>query len=165
MTTKSVLHVWKNILGDKVKKFNAIGGTLENPDFNHAVRMINEETDEFLSELVDMFVVMSYYDEIAKEILDVDLVKTVWFPIAVSLSPTLQSKLYDKGYDIVTRNLSKFSNYDPDKLEDYQRHCTKLESDGRYKGVTFEVRQHEDESYVVWRDEKGKILKGIDFQG
>lgn len=60
---------------------------------------------------------------------------------------------------VILSNFSKFEDYDPRNVDEYNMHCFELMSTGRYLGVTWMLYN----SNVVYKDSNGKILKGRNY--
>lgn len=61
--------------------------------------------------------------------------------------------------EVCRSNMSKFSEYHPKCIEEYDAHCNTLMADGRYTGVTWDLK----DGFVIWKADTGKILKGYDY--
>ena len=66
--------------------------------------------------------------------------------------------------EVEASNLSKFVHVGIGDISDlewiaFDKHCRDIEAQGRYKGVYWKRVN----DYVVWYDESGKILKGVNY--
>lgn len=67
--------------------------------------------------------------------------------------------------EVSRSNFSKFarvSDFNNDEVYMYKE-CERIESLGRYKGVFFEIVEHEGEELVVFKDENMKVVKPFTF--
>lgn len=180
-------------INTRVDTFNKVSGKVLDTELQHSLILeeLEELKDAIakrdkvntLEELCDLLIVSGYMlagaSTNADWLMDFDIQRGVCFDHALddvySSFPTtlaaealgacmemlysIDADWYSAAKAICDSNMSKFSHYCPTCLEDYDRHALSLMKDGRYKGVSWKL----DNSYVIWTDQNGKILKGLDY--
>lgn len=175
-----------NDFREQVLLFNKIGGkevtvkdqlVLCYEESRELVAEFGKDKIAFLSECCDLFIVSSpvlSQREFADTILWVEdsfigvgstiyTLSECWDDVGVYLDCSIQIlKQLDADWQkamqlVLDSNMSKFSKYDQGEHQVYDNHCKVLECGGRYSNVTWQNVG----GWVVWKDESGKILKGL----
>lgn len=180
----NVIH-WNSVAG-KLED----GQAIENQPalIEEEYRELKEATDieNFIKELSDLFVVSAqeYYNEFGDYNRDfrpdivtiaagIDLIGTAvdieehWrvYPLIESILRMCKFDVDGALEEVNKSNWSKFANvkdFDNDEVYMYKE-CERIESEGRYKDVFFEIVDHEGEQLVVFKDGKHKVLKAYTY--
>ncbi len=184
--TKRVLNPYETYY-KQVLEFNKAANKPFNEEAQKALcfeewkelREAYESKDEvaFLKELCDCFVVgaggsatltdIEVHYSVEGNIKDMELLLDeggvfqfdLFLEDTIDIATQINADVLSALQEVCNSNMSKFCEYRPECLEDYDLWCRKIEREGRYKGVTWELNNGK----VVFFDENKKILKGPDY--